>query len=106
MFRAARDAVTSKAAQRFLNQKLARYGEVQTLRIDSHARQMEVVCRLLGESEPVTVRVEEYQLAESGGRKIVRIGQCSCSRPWLQNLLNDFAQHREIPLPSWAASAL
>jgi hypothetical protein len=106
MFKAAKDALTSKAAQTYLNQKIARYGEVQLLRIDSRARTMEVSCQLQGEVAPITVRVENYTVREESGKKLLKLGACSCSRPWLQNLLNDFSSQREFPVPSWAAAAL
>ena len=106
MFNAAKDAFTSKAAQTYINQRIARYGEVKTLKIDSRNKTMEMSCHLIGEPTPVTVKVENYALREADGKKLLRVGSCSCSRPWLQNLLNDFALNREVPVPSWAAAAL
>jgi hypothetical protein len=106
MFKAAKDALTSKAAQTFLNQKIARYGEVQLLKIDSRNRTMEVSCQLQGEVAPITVRVDNYTVREEDGKKLLKIGGCSCSRLWLQNLLNDLSSQREFPVPSWAAAAL
>jgi hypothetical protein len=106
MFAAAKDAMTSKAAQAFVNQKIARYGQVQMLKLDSRGKTVEVVCQLIGESEPVTIRVNRYELKEVGGQKVIQLGDCTCNRPWLQNLLNDFGQGREVPVPSWAAAAL
>ena len=106
MFKAAKDALTSKAAQTFINQRIARYGQVQTLKIDSRNKTMELSCQLVGESSPVTIRVQNYTLREVEGKKLLRVGTCMCSRPWLQNLLNDLATGREVPVPSWAAAAL
>ncbi len=51
-------------------------------------------------------REKNYEVRERDGQKFVRIGRCSSNRPWLQNLITDFGQEREIPVPSWAASAL
>lgn len=106
MFSAAKDAITSRAARSFLNQRIARYGEVQSLRLDSTNKQGEIVCSLEGEAEPITIRIDGYELRHSGGETFVRLGKFSCSRPWLENVLNDFARDREVPVPSWAASAL
>lgn len=106
VFSAAKDAVTSKAAQTFLNQRIARYGEVRTLRLDSKNKSAEVVCQLQGEPEPISIRVESYELRQRDGAVFVQLGRCTCNRVWLENLLNDFGRNREIPLPSWAANAL
>lgn len=106
MFSAAKDALTSRAAQSFLNQRIARYGEIRSLRLDSGNKSGEVVCALLGEAEPITVRIDRYELRRNGNEAVVRLGQFSCSRPWLENLLNDYARDREFPVPSWASAAL
>lgn len=106
MFNAAKDAFTSKAAQTYINQRIARYGEVQRLKIDSRSKTMELTCQLTGEPTPVSVRVENYSVREMAGKKYLKVGACVCSRPWLQNLLNDLVRDREVPVPSWAAAAL
>ena len=80
MFNAAKDAFTSKAAQTYINQRIARYGEVQLLKIDSRNKTMEMSCQLAGEPTPVTVRVENYDVREAAGKKLLRIGACVCSR--------------------------
>jgi hypothetical protein len=106
MFNAAKDAFTSKAAQTFVNQRIARYGEVRSLKIDSRSKRVELVCALQGEPAPITVCVESYELHDVKGEKFIRLGRCTSDRPWLQNLLTDFAHGREIPVPSWVGSAL
>src|SRR5215216_2373250 len=106
MFNAAKDALSSRAAQTFVNDRIRRYGKVERLKIDSQRKQMEVVCLLDGEPTPITVRVGNYVVENEGSKKILRISQCTCSRPWLQRLLNDFAEGRRIEVPSWAAAAL
>lgn len=106
MFSAAKDAIASKAAQSFINQRIARYGEVRTLKLDSKNKSAEVVCALHGEPEPIMVRVERYELTQRDGQTFVRVVQCSANRPWLQNLLMDHGVDRDVPVPPWAAGAL
>jgi hypothetical protein len=106
MFNAAKDAIASKSAQVFINERIARYGKVQRLKLDSNRKQIEAVCLLEGEDQPITVSVGRYHVEQVGGKSFIQISQCTCSRPWLQNLLADFADGRRIELPSWAASAL
>lgn len=106
MFNAAKDALASRAAQTYLNNLIARYGKVERLKIDSAKKQMEVVCLLEGEMTPITVSVGNYVVQSEGEKKFIQISDCTCSRPWLQNLLADFADGRRVELPAWAASAL
>ena len=106
MFNALKDKVTSAAALHHCNTLLARYGEVQALTIDSARRRMEVVCLLEGESAPITVTVEKYEITDEGGEKFVSVAGSRCARPWVQHFLEDHIYGRKFPLPSWAAAAL
>lgn len=106
MFNAAKDAITGRAAQTYLNDRIRRYGKIERLKIDSTNHQLEVVCHLDGEVSPITIKVGEYFLQSEGGRKFIKISDCTCSRPWLQNLLADYAEDRRFEVPAWAASAL
>ena len=106
MFTAAKDAVASQVARTYVNGLIARYGQVRELKIDSRAKTVAVVCELIGESEPVSVQVESYRVVSQAGQCFVEIVTCSCSRPWLHNLLMDHACGRRLALPAWAAKVL
>jgi hypothetical protein len=106
MFNAAKNAIASRAAQSYLNERLSRYGKVERLKIDSQQKQMEIVCLLDGEPTPISVQVGNYVVESEGPKRFLRISRCTCSRPWLQNLLNDFVDGRRVELPAWAAAAL
>jgi hypothetical protein len=106
VFTAAKDAVASHAARSYVNGLIKRYGEVRELKIDSRAKTVALVCELKGEAEPVRVNVEAYRIVAEGELKCVEITACSCSRVWLQNLLEDQVCGRRLKLPSWAAAAL
>ncbi len=106
MFAAAKDAMASKAAQSYVNNLIARYGTVQELKLDSRNKTVTAICLLKGERAPITVRADRYVVETVGEKKFVRVESCTCDRPWLQNLLSDFAQGRRVELPSWAAAAL
>jgi hypothetical protein len=106
MFTAAKDALSSQAARQYVNGLIKRYGEVLELKINSKAKSVDIVCALTGEREPVALRIENYRIESDGPKRFVQIGDCTCSRPWLQNLLEDQARGRRFELPPWAAAAL
>lgn len=106
MFNAAKDAIASHTAQNFLNARISRYGKVERLKIDSERKQVEVTCQLDGEPSAVSVRVGRYVIEAEGAKRFVRIADCTCSRPWLENLLNDLSAERRFEIPAWAAAAL
>lgn len=106
MFSAAKDALSSAAARKFIDSRIARYGSVRDLRIDSKQRSVRLVCELLGESDPIEVRVDRYETEEAEGKSYVRAISCSCSRPWITHLLQDFVVGQRFEVPSWARAAL
>jgi hypothetical protein len=106
MISALKDRVASQAARLHCNKLLARYGAVQELRINSARRRMEVVCLLEGETAPIAVTVESYEITDEGGKKFIHVAACRCSRPWVQHFLEDHLYGRKFPLPAWAAAAL
>lgn len=106
MFHAAKDALASRAAQVWANKRIARYGQVQDLKIDSRRKTVEVSCLLNGEPTPITIRVENYVVETERGKKFIHATDFSCTRPWLQTFLTDFGHRQRIELPPWAAAAL
>ena len=106
MFAAAKDALTSRAAQTWANNLIARYGKVQDVKIDSRAKTLEVSCLLDGESTPITITIESYTVETDRDKKFLRATGFTCTRPWLQKVLTDFGPRQRVELPAWAAAAL
>jgi hypothetical protein len=106
MFNAAKDAMASQAAKAWANTRIAPYGKIQDLKIDSRQKTMEVTCLLDGEVSPVTIRIENYTVEAEGDKKFIRATHFRCTRPWLQKLLSDFGHQRRIELPPWAVAVL
>ncbi len=106
MFNAAKDALSSRAAQSWANNLIARYGRIEHLKIDSRRKTLEASCLLEGEVRPITIRVEDYVVEEEGDKKFLRATRFSCNRPWLQNVLSDYGSQQRIELPAIAAAAL
>ena len=106
MFNAAKAALASRAAQVWVNKLIARYGKVQDLNIDSRRKTVEVSCLLDGEPTPITISIGNYVVETELNKKFVRATDFSCTRPWLQNFLNDFGHRQRIELPAWAAALL
>ena len=106
MLNALKDAVASQAALSFANSRFGKYGVVQELKIDSQRKTVDVTFQPDGEPTPVKLKVENYRLETVGDKKYILATSFTCSRPWLHNLLEDFAKNRRVELPPWAAAAL
>ena len=106
MFQAAKDTITSKTAQKWLNDLISRYGVVQELRIDSRQKNVALTVQLKGEVSPITLSVLRYEIEAEHGRSYVHASSFECSRPWLKDVLNDHASSRRVELPAWIAATL
>ncbi len=106
MFSALKDTVAAKTARRLLNQHLARYGAVESLELDSRQRRIKVTGTPHGETEPVHLSIERYELHREDNRVLLRVMASRCSRPWIEALLADHVHDRPIEIPRWAAAFL
>lgn len=106
MFNLAKNFMTGKAAQVYVNNLIARYAVLQDLKIDTQNKTVDLLCLLHGECEPVRVRIDQYAIQERGEKRFVQVMKCTCSRPWIQALVEDFVQGRPVEVPPWASAAL
>jgi hypothetical protein len=106
MFESLKDTISAKAALPYLNDRIARYGRLKDLKIDSRNITIEAACLLHGEAGPISIRIGQYTIEKRGEKRFIRVSDCSCTRPWLQSLLEDFVQGQSFELPAWAAAAL
>ena len=88
MLTSLKDRIAAKAARHFCNRHIERYGEVRELQLDSRRRRVEIIGVLHGESTPIRVEVTRYEIEERDDRLFVHISDLTCSRPWLQALLD------------------
>ncbi len=83
-----------------INGKIARYGKITALHKDAEGFHAEVL--LHGEKESITVHMgNDFHIAGDGSA--IRPGTFTASRIWCQRLLEDFAQHQELPIPEGLA---
>ena len=87
--------LSNKAAMALINGKIARYGEVLSLKYD--ARGFHAQARLMGSSE--TVRVSVQKLVFTEGCSAVKLCGFTSSAQWCQHLLEDFVEGKEFDIP-------
>ena len=87
--------LSNKTAMALINGKIARYGEVLSLKYD--ARGFHAQARLLGSSE--TVRVSVQKLVFTEGCSAVKLCGFTSSAQWCQHLLEDFVEGKEFDIP-------
>ena len=96
----AKDWLIEKAGAALLNQAVLKpYGTLTTLKLDTTARWLEAELELKGETQPVKVRVQEYELREEGPRAFFVVKSIDTSREWLTTLARDFLVDKPFELP-------
>jgi hypothetical protein len=105
VIRAAKDIISSKAAKAWLNNFIARYGEVRELKIDSKRKRIDLTCILNGETDPVRVTIIKYEVENDGEKTFFKVIDSSATRPWLQSVMRDHLHGRRFELPKWASTA-
>ena len=103
----AKDRVVEVLARKLANgSALARYGQLTALQLNSEDKSIDATFELRGEREPVSIRLEDYQVVEESGAAYVVVRRISTSREWLTALANDFAAGRRFKLPPEASGLL
>lgn len=101
-----KDGALGLALKSFLNERLKEYGEALECQVDTKACRVAVKARLKGESEPVTVAVERYELEKIGDERYITLKTFSCSKEWVALLLGNFLKDKRYKLPAAVASFL
>ena len=104
--RSLKDSFLAGLAKRGLATKLSRYGELQGFSIDTLQHTISAKLLLAGEQEPIDLIVTSYHLAEENDKLHIVIDAASCSREWMNNLIDDFLIGVSFTLPNAAKYAL
>ena len=83
-----------------LNQMVLKpYGEMTNLKFDSQKRCLEAEVKLKRETEPVRIRIEEFELRQEAGKMFVSAKAIETSREWLTTLAKEHAAGRSFEIP-------
>lgn len=103
MINRAKDKMIATVVRRLLEGKLGRYGEVNSLSVESKECRMNLEFLPTGEDAPIQITIAEYRVLTSDDGVVIRFQSVTADRPWVANLLEDFVQGLEIPLRGSAA---
>jgi hypothetical protein len=105
-----RSLVTGSLAElglkEYLNRRYSSVGKVLSLKIDKTARKVCIELELNGESQPVQVTIERYELIETNDGLFLEIKELSSSRAWLTSLAPLLLKDKKFPLPKIARTVL
>jgi len=95
-----KDIALEKGLAHFLRPKLARYGELKSLNVNTAKKSVSAEIQLLGEETPLVISNAHYRLEPEGERLFVAIHDVIVSRPWLQNVIDDHFDELRLEIPS------
>lgn len=76
------------------------------LSIDSRSKSLRLEILPKGETEPITIVLEQYELLSGPDGTFLVVHRATASREWISLLLGDFLPGRRIRLPEKYAAAL
>jgi hypothetical protein len=106
-----KDRLISERIKQELNTRIARYGEVLEVKLNTRQRSVQLSIKLKGEPDPITVNVGKYELIKEDTKLSLSVDSQSigASREWLTLLLQDQAGRHRLPVPQkyvWAVEFL
>lgn len=102
----AKDRLIQSAALSQINSRIAPYGQLTCLNIDSAAKLIDLELELKGEASPIHVTVSGYTVVEENGRFFVSANSVSTSRAWLTVLAQERVCQSRIEVPPAAGNLL
>ena len=73
------------------------------LKIDSEKKVIEAVLMLKGETEPIRLRVADYNLHHDGKVDLMTVGEVTVSREWMEVLAREMVVGKPMVLPEGVA---
>ena len=101
-----KDMAMSALAMPVLGKYIQPYGKLESLDINSAEKR--IVIRILprGEERSVTVTVHGGAIVSAEGKQFFSWESVKVSRPWIQQLAEDFLPEKRIAIPASAAAIL
>lgn len=97
------DSAASYFLERAARQHFEKYGTMLNFTLDTRGRTARFDILLKGETDPVTVTIEEFELKSTEAGMVVVIHRLSTSREWMNLLALEFVKGKEFPIPGkWA----
>jgi len=101
-----RQEALSAAIRLIADRRLRGYGSLGDVHVDVKRRSLAVSVILDGETEPITLAAERYEIVCREGSHGIIVHGVTASRKWVENLARTFLEGRFIALPEAAAKAL
>ena len=99
-------AVGPWVLRKYFNHKYQSLGVMTSLQIDSTNKTASLDIDLKGETQPLHIIINRYQLTREGGQTFVEIKELDTSREWITFLARQLVKDKKFAVPEMAHSVL
>ena len=103
---ACKDGAVEAAGRAFLNQQIEKFGVVTRLQLDSRQKTISAQLSLKGETIPVIIEVESYEVIQRTEGTYITVRRVHASREWIGALLSELVVGRQFKIPRVVGMAL
>ncbi len=98
MIRSVKDKTLSRAIALAVNTKIRKFGTMLDFKLDSRTKTIELEIMLKGETEPLFVKVQRYEILEENGRYFLLAERIVTSREWINVVAESYLQGQRIEI--------
>jgi len=99
-------SVVERGAREYFNQRFQAIGVMTALQLDQVNRRATLDLELKGESQPLHVVIDRYELSTSGGKTYIEIKQLTASKEWMTALASQLLKGRKHEVPDFVSGFL
>ena len=101
-----KDKALSKGAKIALNKYISQYGNISNLSLNSKFKTMQLEILLDGDTKPIDVHIENYELIDNDSEYFLKISGIKTSKQWINRLAHEYLESKEFYIPSEYATML
>lgn len=93
------DSAVAMGVREYFNRQHGTWGTLTALQIDTKNQKAILDLELKGETRPLHITVERYELTTTGGKSFIEIKEFNTSREWLNVLARNFLKGKKLEVP-------
>jgi hypothetical protein len=94
-----KDSTNSFLIERALQRAIWDYGRMLNLNIDSRKKTVQCELLLKGETHPLTLVMQRYEIVTESAGTFIIIHEAAASREWVTTVLETCVRGKKIPIP-------
>lgn len=100
------NSVVNRGAREYFNYHYPTLGIMTTLQIDSVHQRATLDLELKGETQPLHIVIDRYELTTVGDKTFIELKELNTSREWINVLAKEFLKGKKFEVPEAVRSVL